>query len=99
MPSLEDIKDGLLKMILFTNLEDVKTDDRSLNPVAVLKLTVENHFLVVILIQIMIRVDIGVPLPGEQVEGKAEQDTKLKLLLAKFMMKFGWGRKKPLKDY
>lgn len=44
LPSLEDIKDGLLKMILFTNLEDVKTDDKSFNPVAVLKLTVENHF-------------------------------------------------------
>ena len=44
LPSLEDIKDGLLKMILFTNLEDVKIDSKNYNPVAVLKLTVENHF-------------------------------------------------------
>ena len=44
LPSLEDIKDGLLKMILFTNLEDVKINNKNYNPVAVLKLTVENHF-------------------------------------------------------
>ncbi|MBU3969055.1 hypothetical protein KJ991_02470 [Patescibacteria group bacterium] len=44
LPSLEDIKDGLLKMILFTNLEDVKIDSKNYNSVAVLKLTVENHF-------------------------------------------------------
>lgn len=44
LPSLEDIKDGLLKMILFTNLEDVEADGRNYNPIAVLKLTVENHF-------------------------------------------------------
>ena len=44
LPSLEDIKDGLLKMILFTNLEDVKIDSKNYNPVAVLKLTVENRF-------------------------------------------------------
>jgi len=44
LPSLEDIKDGLLKMILFTNLEDVKIDEKNYNPVAVLKLTIENHF-------------------------------------------------------
>ena len=44
LPSLEDIKDGLLKMILFTNLEDVKIDNKKYNSVAVLKLTVENHF-------------------------------------------------------
>ncbi len=44
LPSLEDIKDGLLKMILFTNLEDVKIDNKKYKPVAVLKLTVENHF-------------------------------------------------------
>ncbi|HOL87496.1 MAG TPA: hypothetical protein PLK32_09085 [Defluviitoga tunisiensis] len=43
LPSLEDIKDGLLKMILFTNLEDVKADGENYNPIAVLKLTVENH--------------------------------------------------------
>ena len=44
LPSLEDIKDGLLKMILFTNLEDVKADREKYKPIAVLKLTVENHF-------------------------------------------------------
>jgi len=45
LPSLEDIKDGLLKMILFTNLEDVKIGNKNYNSIAVLKLTVENHFL------------------------------------------------------
>jgi len=44
LPSLEDIKDGLLKMILFTNLENVKADGKGYKPIAVLKLTVENHF-------------------------------------------------------
>jgi len=44
LPSLEDIKDGLLKMILFTNLEDVKIGSKKYNSVAVLKLSVENHF-------------------------------------------------------
>src|SRR3989338_7641757 len=44
LPSLEDIKDGLLKMILFTNLEDVKIDNKKYNSVAILKLSVENHF-------------------------------------------------------
>jgi len=44
LPGLEDIKDGLLKMILFTNLEDVKIDSKKYNSVAVLKLTVEDHF-------------------------------------------------------
>jgi hypothetical protein len=44
LPSLEDIKDGLLKMILFTNLEDVNADGEKYKPIAVLKLTVENHF-------------------------------------------------------
>lgn len=39
LPSLSDIKDGLLKMILFTNLEDVKIDDINYNPVPILKLT------------------------------------------------------------
>jgi hypothetical protein len=43
LPSLEDIKDGLLKMILFTNLENVKADGKNYKPIAVLKLTVENH--------------------------------------------------------
>jgi hypothetical protein len=44
LPSLEDIKDGLLKMILYTNLEDVKADGEQYKPIAVLKLTIENHF-------------------------------------------------------
>lgn len=45
LPSLGDIKDGLLKMILFTNLVDVKMNSKNYNSIAVLKLTVENHFL------------------------------------------------------
>lgn len=44
MLSLEDIKDGLLKMILFTNLEDVKIDSKKYNSIAVLKLTIKNYF-------------------------------------------------------
>lgn len=44
LPSLEDIKDGLLKMILFTNLEDVKIASKNYNAKPVLKLTIENHF-------------------------------------------------------
>ena len=44
LPSLEDIKDGLLKMILFTNLEDVKINGKAYNPIAVLKLTTEGGF-------------------------------------------------------
>jgi hypothetical protein len=39
IPSLEDIKDGLLKMILFTNLIEVKIGEKEYNPIAVLKLT------------------------------------------------------------
>jgi len=39
LPSLGDIKDGLLKMMLFTNLEEVKIDNKNYNPIAVLKLT------------------------------------------------------------
>lgn len=44
LPSIGDIKDGLIKMILFTNLEDVKMDGKNYNPKPVLKLTIENHF-------------------------------------------------------
>jgi len=44
LPSLADIKDGLLKMILFTNLEDVRIDDKSYNPVPILKLTTREKF-------------------------------------------------------
>lgn len=39
LPSLGDIKDGLLKMILFTNLQSIKIDDVDYNPVSILKLT------------------------------------------------------------
>jgi len=39
IPSLEDIKDGLLKMILFTNLKEVKIEEKTYSPIAVLKLT------------------------------------------------------------
>jgi len=44
LPSISDIKDGLIKMILFTNLEDVRINGKSFDPKPVLKLTVENHF-------------------------------------------------------
>ena len=39
LPSLQDIKDGLLKMILFTNLEDVKIANSKFTSIPVLKLT------------------------------------------------------------
>lgn len=39
LPSEEDIKDGLIKMILFTNLEDVSADDKIYNAIPVLKLS------------------------------------------------------------
>jgi len=38
-PSIEDVKDGLLKMVLFTNLEDVRIGKTIYQPVPVLKLT------------------------------------------------------------
>ena len=44
LPALGDIKDGLLKMILFTNLEDVKVDNKKFNPVPILKLTTVDNF-------------------------------------------------------
>ena len=44
VPSLGDIKDGLLKMILFTNLKEVKIGKREYKPVAVLKLTSDLRF-------------------------------------------------------
>ncbi|MCD6085888.1 hypothetical protein J7J41_02780 [bacterium] len=44
LPSIGDIKDGLIKMILFTNLEDARINGESFKPKPVLKLTVENHF-------------------------------------------------------
>jgi len=39
LPSLGDVKDGLLRMILLTNLEDVKIGESKYNPVPILKLT------------------------------------------------------------
>lgn len=33
------VKDGLLKMILFTNLKEVKIEEKTYSPIAVLKLT------------------------------------------------------------
>lgn len=44
LPSLSDVKEGLFRMILFTNLEDVKIDDRHYNPMPILKLTTKNDF-------------------------------------------------------
>jgi len=44
LPSLGDIKDGLLKMILFTNLEDVKIDGKKFTPIPILKLTTADTF-------------------------------------------------------
>jgi hypothetical protein len=44
IPSLEDIKDGLVKMILFTNLKEVKIDNTEYTPVPVLKLTSDMNF-------------------------------------------------------
>jgi len=43
IPNLEDIKDGLLKMILFSNLDDVRVENKSYNSRAVLKLTAKNN--------------------------------------------------------
>lgn len=44
LPSEGDIKDGLLRMILLTNLEDVKIGKRSYNPKPILKLTTGTGF-------------------------------------------------------
>jgi len=44
LPSIGDIKDGLIKMILFVNLENVRINKKSFKPKPVLKLTVENRF-------------------------------------------------------
>lgn len=44
IPSLEDIKDGLVKMILFTNLKEVKIENKEYNPEPVLKLTSNMKF-------------------------------------------------------
>ena len=39
LPSETDIKDALIKMFLFTNLEDVKFEGRTYNPIPTMKLT------------------------------------------------------------
>lgn len=44
LPSLNDIKDGLLKMMLFTNLENVRIDGINYTPVPILKLTTGERF-------------------------------------------------------
>jgi hypothetical protein len=44
LPSLNDIKDGLLKMIIFTNLKNVHFKGKTYNPVPILKLTTTTGF-------------------------------------------------------
>lgn len=44
LPSLEDIKDGLIKMILFTNLKEVKVEEKGYKTKAILKLTTSDNF-------------------------------------------------------
>jgi hypothetical protein len=39
LPSLEDIKDGILKMIIFSNLDSVTVDGFNFTPIPALKLT------------------------------------------------------------
>ncbi|MDW8003984.1 MAG: hypothetical protein RMI04_04165 [Thermofilaceae archaeon] len=39
LPSVRDIKDGLLRMVLFTNLENVEIEGKRYNPIPILKLT------------------------------------------------------------
>lgn len=39
LPSLDDVKDGLLKMILYTNLQNVLVDSKHVSPLPVLLLT------------------------------------------------------------
>ena len=39
LPNISDIKDGLLKMILYTNLENTKINDKNFKAIPVLKLT------------------------------------------------------------
>jgi len=43
--SLNDIKDGLVKMILFTNLKEVIANNKTYNPIAVLKLTSDKELI------------------------------------------------------
>lgn len=44
IPSLEDIKDGLVRMILFTNIKEVEVEGKKYFPVGVLKLTSNRKF-------------------------------------------------------
>lgn len=44
LPSLDDIKEGLIRMILFTNLKNVTVGNKEYSPVAVLKLTTKGEF-------------------------------------------------------
>jgi len=44
LPSKADIKDGLLKMILYTNLKNLKINDRKFQHCAILKLTTSQSF-------------------------------------------------------
>jgi hypothetical protein len=44
LPSIGDIKDGLIKMILFSNLKEVEIDNQAYNPIPVLKLTTGENF-------------------------------------------------------
>lgn len=44
LPSEEDIKDALIKMILYTNLRNVKIGERTFNTIPVLKLTTEKEY-------------------------------------------------------
>ncbi|RLD03901.1 MAG: hypothetical protein DRI32_06645, partial [Chloroflexi bacterium] len=41
LPSLGDIKDGLLKMILYTNIENVKAEGQEFNTIPIVQLTSE----------------------------------------------------------
>ncbi|MBI4981324.1 hypothetical protein HZC30_07275 [Candidatus Woesearchaeota archaeon] len=44
LPSLLDIKDALLKMMLFVNLENVQVDGKDYTPVPIVKLTIGGNF-------------------------------------------------------
>ncbi|MBM3251274.1 MAG: hypothetical protein FJZ11_00630 [Candidatus Omnitrophica bacterium] len=44
LPALDDIKDGLIKMILFINLKEVEIDGINYVPVPILKLTMKGTF-------------------------------------------------------
>jgi len=44
LPSLADIKDGLLRMMLFTNLKNVQIEGKNYNPIPILKLTTAKDF-------------------------------------------------------